>query len=287
MNLVVLSSCSPVNTCLINLVARRHPIRHAFRVVWDERESAESRWSKLARNPMDAVLNRLRRKFYDRYLAGIESQATRYIVDKGMPLNCDPPSSSIDRLRVNGKEFAQMLRATQPDILLVSGCPLLKPAIISIPRLGTINIHRGIAPAYRGERTIFWPLYNGDFDSIGVTLHLIDRGIDTGAVLGYGFPELAPRDTEASILAKSIEVAADLVGHALENAEAGRLAGVRQTAKGRCYYRREQRIWKDLRYLVSRAVGLRAIPRRPRRIEMLFERQLDRVLSQVIAHTPR
>ena len=219
MNLVMLCGCGPINTCFINSIASHHPIRHAFRVAWTDCVPSSSRWSKVARAPIRAVQRGLRRRFYNRYLARIESQAVHHHTATGTSPSCNVPFSSVDHLKINSEEFARSLQALEPDILLVSACPLLKPEIFEIPRLGTINVHRGIAPKYRGERTIFWPLYYQDFEHIGITLHLIDRGIDTGPVLAHGFPELRPDDTEATILAKSLAMAADLMGELLRDAK--------------------------------------------------------------------
>ena len=267
MNLVMLCSCGPINTCLVNSIANHHPIRHVFRVVWTDCRPSSSRWSTVARAPVRAAQRGLRRRFYNRFLARIELQAVRQLTDEGRLPSCNVPFSAVDHLNVNSKEFAQSLRALEPDFLLVSACPLLKPEIFEIPRLGTINVHRGIAPKYRGDRTIFWPLYYQDFEHVGITLHLIDRGIDTGPVLAYGFPELRPSDTEATILAKSMEMAADLVGKLLRDAAAGHFDGVRQATEGRCFYCRDQRIWKDVSYLLLRGMGRRQIPSRPGRVE--------------------
>jgi folate-dependent phosphoribosylglycinamide formyltransferase PurN len=268
MNLVMLCGCGPINTCFINSIARHHPIRHAFRVVWTDSGQSSSRWSKVARAPIRAVQKGLRRRFYNRFLASIESQAVHHLTGKETSPSCNVPSSSVDRLKINTEEFARSLRALEPDVLLISACPLLKPEIFEIPRLGTINVHRGIAPTYRGERTIFWPLYYQDFEHIGITLHLIDRGIDTGPVLAHGFPELRPDDTEATILAKSVAMAADLMGELLRDAKSGQLHGVRQAGDGRCFYGRDQRIWKDLSYLFLRIMRRRSIPSRPSRVDL-------------------
>ena len=191
-----------------------------------------------------------------------------HLTGKGTSPSCNVPSSSVDHLKINTEEFAQSLRALEPDILLVSACPLLKPEIFEIPRLGTINVHRGIAPTYRGERTIFWPLYYQDFEHLGITLHLIDRGIDTGPVLAHGFPELLPDDTEATILAKCVAMAAELMAELLSDAQAGQLHGERQAGEGRCFYGRDQRIWKDLSYLLLRVMRRRSIPHRSSRAQL-------------------
>lgn len=270
MNLVVLSSCSPANACLINLVTRRHPVQHVFRVTWSTDGTSGSRWRKFVRAPVRSVVERVRRRFFERLYERIELQAAAQLLNQGTPPHFDVPTTDIDARQINSPTFQRTLRALAPDVLLVSACPLLMPETFEIPRLATINVHRGIAPHYRGERTIFWPLYHREFDKIGVTLHEIDRGIDTGPVLGYGFPALDADDTESSILAKSIKLAAELVSTSLESADTDGFHGTRQPPAGRCYYRRDQRIWKDLSYHIARALGLRPIPPRPERIEMLL-----------------
>ncbi len=269
MNLVVLSSCSPANACLINMISRRHVVRHVFRVRWSTTAARGSRWSKFVNSPIDSVVGRVRRRFFERLYERIEQRAAEQLQREGTPPHIEAPTTDIDARHINSESFARTLDTLDPDVLLVSACPLLKPEIFEIPRFGTINVHRGIAPYYRGERTIFWPLYFREFDKIGVTLHRIDRGIDTGPILGYGFPELQADDTESAILAKCMKVAAELVNLSLESAESRDLRGIRQTTAGRCFYRRDQRIWKELAYTVARSLGLRTIPSQPRRIEML------------------
>lgn len=279
MNLVVLSSCSPANACLINLIARRHPVQHVFRVTWSANPTSGSRWRKFAQSPVSSVVERVRRKFFERLYERIEIDAAERLTCEGTPPHLDLPTTDIDARQINSVAFQHTLRALEPDVLLVSACPLLKPETFEIPRLATINVHRGIAPHYRGERTIFWPLYQRDFDHVGVTLHQIDRGIDTGPVLGYGYPALSADDTESSLLAKCIKVAAQLANTSLETAETDGLLSTRQPTAGRCYYRRDQRIWKELAYRLERSLGLRSIPIRPERIEMLLTRREPAIVA--------
>lgn len=279
MKLVVISSCSPANACLIDLVAQRHPVHHVFRVTWSRSGRNGPLWAKFARAPIGSTVGRVRRKFFEWMYERIELQAAWRLRDQGALPGISAPLTEIDALQINSPEFARVLSALEPDILLVSACPLLEPKVFEIPRIGTINVHRGIAPDYRGERTIFWPLYHREYDKIGVTLHEIDRGIDTGPVLGYGYPELSPGDSESSILAKCIGVAAELVGLSLEGALAERFQGKRQPASGKCYYRRDQRIWKELSFSIARSLGRRAIPARPRRIEMFIDQNQPALTS--------
>lgn len=264
-NIVVLSTCTPTNAYVINAVAARHPIRHVFRVTWDDQPRSESRLAKFARAPIGSVVRTVRRKYFERAHNRTEALAGSLLPEL-RPAAQFPPITPVDRLQVNSARFAEELRALNPDVLLVTAGPILKPRIFEIPKLATINVHRGIAPAYRGERTLFWALANNDLDNIGVTLHRIDRGIDTGSVLKYGYPALDPRDTEASITAKAMQLAAVMVGDALDEAELSGLHGATQPSAGRCYYARDQRTWQEARFQCLRMLGRRRIEPREQRI---------------------
>ena len=71
----------------------------------------------------------------------------------------------------------------EPDVCVVLGTSILKDRMISIPKIGTINAHTSILPEYRGARSEFWQCYNQHYDHVGMTIHLIDNGIDTGNIL--------------------------------------------------------------------------------------------------------
>ncbi len=75
----------------------------------------------------------------------------------------------------------EAVRAFNPDLILtIRYGAILKPAAISVPRLGVLNLHSGMLPAYRGVLAVFRALMNGDGE-IGCTLHYIRDGtIDTG-----------------------------------------------------------------------------------------------------------
>lgn len=85
--------------------------------------------------------------------------------------------------KVNGNEAEQKLKEINPHILLQAGAGILKKNIFSVPRIGTINVHHGIAPEIRGIYSTYWCLYFGLQNKLGVTCHFIDEGIDTGTVI--------------------------------------------------------------------------------------------------------
>lgn len=265
-NIVVLSTCTPTSVNLIRSLAKRHPISHVFHVTWGETStSTSSRLAKFLRAPIRSLVELARRKYFERIHQRREQQAMAFLPHSNDSLG-DIPTTNIDVSQVNSPAFATQLRQLNPDVLLVSASPILKPAIFEIPRLATLNVHRGIAPDYRGERTLFWALYNRDYDHVGVTLHRINRGIDTGAVLKYGYPALDSHDTEASLTAKSMQLASQMVADALDDAPVTGLQGARQNGRGRCYLAREQRLWKEFCYGLARLFNRRSIPVRLERI---------------------
>jgi folate-dependent phosphoribosylglycinamide formyltransferase PurN len=86
---------------------------------------------------------------------------------------------------VHAPEVLERVRAAQPDVGVVYGGPILKPELFRIPRLGTLGIHHGRVPQYRGKKTTFWEMYNGE-QAAGVTIQRIGSGIDTGEIVRTG-----------------------------------------------------------------------------------------------------
>ena len=74
------------------------------------------------------------------------------------------------------------LRAFEPDLGVVAGTYILKEAVFSLPRLGSINLHSGKAPEYRGAAPAFWELYNGERE-VGITIHRVATALDAGNIL--------------------------------------------------------------------------------------------------------
>ena len=80
-------------------------------------------------------------------------------------------------------QVQQLIRREKVDLLVVAFFnQLLKPAVLSIPRLGAINFHPSLLPAYRGPAPLFWTYKDGR-DETGLTIHQIAPGEDDGAVL--------------------------------------------------------------------------------------------------------
>lgn len=99
--------------------------------------------------------------------------------------------------------FAKELRLIDPDLMLIWSYPMILPkAIVEIPRLGSINVHMGLLPQYRGANGIQRALINGEAKT-GVTLHYMDSGVDTGPMIARGDYPITAEDDIISLMIKS------------------------------------------------------------------------------------
>jgi methionyl-tRNA formyltransferase len=104
---------------------------------------------------------------------------------------------------LNGDEAREALRRLGANVAISLDNAIIRPETFSLPAHGTINVHHGAVPDYRGGPPVFWELRDG-LDRVGFTIHLIDAGIDTGPVLARGNVPIERRGTLAETLAATI-----------------------------------------------------------------------------------
>jgi methionyl-tRNA formyltransferase len=130
----------------------------------------------------------------------------------------------------------EALRILQPDLLVLLGSDLVPAALLDIPRRGTINPHYGLLPAFRGMNVTEWSVYSGA--PVGVTVHLVDAGVDTGPILLREEIPLATGETFATLRRKHQDVAARLlVRAAIELRDDTARPLPQDPEEGRQYYR--------------------------------------------------
>jgi methionyl-tRNA formyltransferase len=115
---------------------------------------------------------------------------------------------------INGKQCEQLLREIIPDIIVLGCTRIVRGNILNIPRLGTLNAHPGLLPKYRGLDTVLWAIYNRDF--IGATIHFVDEGVDTGAIVMQKIVDIEENDTIDSLRNKVRVVAGKLMAETIK-----------------------------------------------------------------------
>ena len=96
----------------------------------------------------------------------------------------DLPQGKITPVKsVNDIEVIRILQKLDPALVIVNGTRIISKTILQAIPSKFINIHVGITPKYRGVHGGYWALINKDTMNCGVTIHVVDAGIDTGSVI--------------------------------------------------------------------------------------------------------
>lgn len=109
----------------------------------------------------------------------------------------------------NSEDCITVLQDINPDIVIVNGTRIISKKVLSSIEGTFINTHAGYTPLYRGIHGAYWSKVNND-GYCGVSVHLVDPGIDTGGILYQGLIETNQDDNFVSYtylqLAKGIEL---------------------------------------------------------------------------------
>jgi len=114
----------------------------------------------------------------------------------------------------NSIQCEQIIREIDPDIIVLGGSRILKNNIIKIPKIGILNAHPGLLPEYRGVDVIPWAIINGD--DVGVSVHFIDAGIDTGKICVREKLPLMKNDTIQILRKRAETLAGELMAKTLQ-----------------------------------------------------------------------
>lgn len=131
-------------------------------------------------------------------------------------------------------EALEAVRAFAPDLGLSIAAPILRPPLFALPRLGTINLHKGRVPDYRGMPPAFWELWNGE-RSVGCTVHEVEAGLDTGRVVRSASVVRSPYSTLRGLQLQLDEVGITLMRDAALDLLGGRADPQPQPAGGKTY----------------------------------------------------
>jgi methionyl-tRNA formyltransferase len=121
----------------------------------------------------------------------------------------------------NEAAFVNDLARKSPDLFVSVGYTnILKEAILSLPRLFAVNFHASLLPQYRGKHPIFWCLRNGERRS-GLTVHVMDPGIDTGDILYQVHVRVFKQDTIERLYDRIIARSLPLISRLIQECRLG------------------------------------------------------------------
>ena len=166
------------------------------RVVLEERVSAAALirgrarrlgWGRTIGQLLFIVANRL---LAARSRRRVRELLARYGMDVGQM-----PADLVERVpSVNGPRVVELLQALTPDAVVVNGTRIIAPAVLRAVAVPFLNGHMGMTPRYRGVHGAYWALASNDRAHCGVTVHLVDEGVDTGGVLYQEVIDVEPDD---------------------------------------------------------------------------------------------
>ena len=243
MKIVILTSETSANVWLVNQLLLQHEVvgivieRQPLALTEEEKHERRRRMVQrygFARTLNKLLYNKIKSRFLDR------SEATtikEHFFPGKTPVTYALPVPIQVVGNINDPECIEFIKDYAPDILAVCGTTLIRPEVFTLAPKGAINIHTGITPEYRSSDPIFWALYKGEPEKVGVTIHFIDQGIDTGPIIHQKTAPVYANDTLATIYVRCIRRGAELYNRALTEIANGSVRTVQRNGiKSHAFY---------------------------------------------------
>jgi methionyl-tRNA formyltransferase len=131
-------------------------------------------------------------------------------------------------LKIRKPEFLEKLSDYKADVIVVLAYGRILPkSILDMPEHKCVNIHASLLPKYRGGAPINWALINGE-KKTGITIMLMEEGLDTGPILSKKAIDIEPDDNSFSLGGKLADLGAEMIVHVLPDWAEGRINPVNQ-----------------------------------------------------------
>jgi methionyl-tRNA formyltransferase len=117
----------------------------------------------------------------------------------------------VQPVSLKGTEAVKQLAGFHPDVIVVAAFGQILPqSVLDIPSYGCINLHASLLPRFRGASPVTAAILAGD-EFGGMSIMLMEKGLDTGSVLARAQIPISPQDTTGSLAAKLSRIAAQLL----------------------------------------------------------------------------
>lgn len=162
------------------------------------------------------------------------------------------PANKVDKIRAmcqkskiyyfnyDPKRLLKEIGFFKVNLALVASFPhILNDEIINQPKYGIINLHGSLLPKYRGANPVNWVLINGESET-GVTLHYVDKGIDTGNIIAQKKILIDIHDDAFVLRDKIYQAGKQLLGETWDLFIQDKVNPVFQTDNTATYYRKRE-----------------------------------------------
>lgn len=175
------------------------------------------------------LLSRFGKRFASRRESEIvETTGARTTPDPSIPVTRVPS--------LNSPECIAAIAAAAPGVVVLASCRLMRASTLSAIACPVLNYHPGITPQYRGMWGGYWARAFGDTGNYGATVHLVDPGVDTGAVIRQVRHAPHPRETIFTDALAQAAAARGIVAASVADALAGKLAPVAVSGVSRQHF---------------------------------------------------
>lgn len=158
------------------------------------------------------------------------------IAAHGLEPQPDPAQAIVKVASVNSAACREALAGLAPKAVFVVSTRMLSQTTLDCVPAPFINYHSGINPAYRGINGGYFALARGEREHFGTTVHLVDRGVDTGDILYQTRVPVSPRDNFHTYMWTLAAHSREAVVRAVEDALEDRLRPVEVALPSRQWF---------------------------------------------------
>jgi methionyl-tRNA formyltransferase len=161
---------------------------------------------------------------------------------RGLDLMPSPVKAAAQRLGLPTLDWEELRAAPSPkeymdahygpiDLFVVVAFKILSSQMLAIPRIGSVNIHASLLPAYRGAAPIHHTVMNGE-KRTGCTIFFLDQGIDTGEVIMQEAINIGEDETTGEVYERLRQLGAGMIVEAVDAIEKGAITRIAQDHSG-------------------------------------------------------
>lgn len=137
---------------------------------------------------------------------------------------------------INDNKTIEIIKKINPNIIIVNGTSIISKRVLLSTNAKFVNTHVGITPKYRGVHGGYWALVKNDKYNCGVTVHLIDEGIDTGDILYQSNIEISSKDNFVTYPLLQISEGIQLMLKVLKDYQKGSLKPYKSELESKLWY---------------------------------------------------